>query len=118
MEKHILRLQPVEIPRQEWISALHLEDGEEEDLERVEEMVRSLCEVACPKAIYGVASITDRGEDWVELEGRVRFTSQLVRQNLEGIYKIIPYICTCGLEAQAWSEQFQEDPLEAFGRRN
>lgn len=57
--------------------------------------------------------MTGQGEDWVELDGRVRFASKLVRENLEGIHKIIPYVCTCGLEAQAWSEQFQ-DPLEEF----
>ena len=113
METYRLALQPVSLAQEEVLAALHLEEGEPEDIERAMEMAHGLCEAACPKALYGVAPVTGQGEDWVELDGRVRFASKLVRENLEGIHKIIPYVCTCGLEAQAWSEQFQ-DPLEEF----
>ena len=113
MEKFMLTLSNVSFTQEEVERMLHLEDAEEEDIQRAMEMAEELASVAVPKGMYAVAQITDRGADWVELEGRVRFVSELVAQNLEGLHRVVPYMCTCGVEAEEWSRQF-DDPLEQF----
>jgi hypothetical protein len=68
--------------------------------------------VARPKAIYGVGFIDDRGEDWVAIEG-VRFTSRVLRVNLEGAHRVFAYVATCGIELHEWAAG-QSDLLERY----
>jgi len=68
--------------------------------------------VARPKALYQVAYITNRGENFVEIEGR-RFDSRVLRVNLDQAFRVFPYLATCGMELQTWAEGF-EDMVERF----
>lgn len=63
--------------------------------------------IAQPRAAYRAAYITGRGDDWVEIEG-LRFTSRVLRVNLEKAHRVFAYLVTCGSELQAWSEQYHE----------
>jgi hypothetical protein len=53
--------------------------------------------IARPKAMYKVCYIHNRTEDGVELEG-IRFTSDVLSQNLSEVERVFPYIVTCGVE--------------------
>ena len=66
-------------------------------------------QLARPKALYLVAYVTDRGEDYVEVEGH-RFTSSVLRVNLEQAHRVFPYLATCGWELHQWAEGIA-DPL-------
>jgi hypothetical protein len=68
--------------------------------------------LARPRAFYQLASITALGEDWVELDG-VRFASRVLRVNLEPIYRVFPYLATCGPELQQWAAAM-DDMLLSF----
>ncbi len=68
--------------------------------------------IARPRAFYLVAYVTDRGEDYVDLEGW-RFTSHVLRVHLETVYRAFPHVATCGTELQAWAESIA-DPLHRF----
>lgn len=63
--------------------------------------------LARPRALYLVAYITGRGDDYVEIAG-LRFDSRVLRVNLEPAYRVFPYLATCGTELQAWADR-QED---------
>jgi hypothetical protein len=52
---------------------------------------------ARPKAVYKVCYIEGRSQDGVELEG-IRFTSEVLSQNLSEVERVFPYIVTCGVE--------------------
>lgn len=71
--------------------------------EQVEEMVQELIEivqpVAKPKAIYKVAYIDEKNGDTVTIDG-VRFTSRVLRINLNEVERVFPYIATCGRELE------------------
>jgi hypothetical protein len=69
-------------------------------------------QLARPKALYLVAYVSDRGDDFVEIEGR-RFSSRVLRVNLEKAYRVFPHLATCGMELQEWAERI-EDPLHRF----
>jgi hypothetical protein len=53
--------------------------------------------IARPKAMYKVCYIYNRTEDGVDLEG-IRFTSDVLSQNLREVERVFPYIVTCGVE--------------------
>jgi hypothetical protein len=53
--------------------------------------------VARPKAMYKVCYIDERSEGGVELEG-IRFTSEVLSENLKEVERVFPYIVTCGVE--------------------
>jgi hypothetical protein len=61
------------------------------------DLVNSALPVARPKAMYKVCYIDERTEDEVELEG-IRFTSEVMRQNLSEVQRVFAYIVTCGVE--------------------
>lgn len=63
--------------------------------------------LAHPRALYRVAFIGERGEDFVEIDGQ-RFNSRVLRVNLEHAYRVFPYLATCGEELQAWADR-QDD---------
>ena len=67
----------------------------------IEEMVSELIDVALPvarpKAIYALAGVDNHQEETVEIDG-VRFTSKVLRVNLDGINRVFPYVATCGRE--------------------
>jgi hypothetical protein len=68
--------------------------------------------VARPRALYLAAYITNRGEDWVEIEG-TRFDSRVLVVNLQQAHRVFPYLVTCGPELQEWAAGL-DDMLLSF----
>jgi hypothetical protein len=68
--------------------------------------------IARPKAIYKLGFIEEKGPDYVVVDG-VKFTSRVMRVNLDGAQRIFAYVCTSGQEIEAWAES-QEDLLARF----
>jgi hypothetical protein len=68
--------------------------------------------IARPKAIYKVAFIDERGDDSVVVDG-VRLTSRVLYVNLEPVYRVFPYVATCGVELDAWARA-QDDMLYKY----
>jgi hypothetical protein len=70
-------------------------------------------EIARPRAVFLTAYITSQGENWVEVAG-YRFDSRVLRVNLDGVYRVFPYLATCGMELQSWGDRLTAtsgDPL-------
>ena len=53
--------------------------------------------------MFKVSYIEDRGHDFVVIDG-IKFTSRVLRINLEETYRVFPYIVTCGTEIDQWSK--------------
>jgi hypothetical protein len=60
-------------------------------------LIETALTVARPKAMYKVCFIDERTEEAVDLEG-IRFTSKVLRGNLEEVERVFPYVVTCGVE--------------------
>jgi len=65
--------------------------------ECVNEMVAMANEIARPKAIYALAYVDEHGDDSVVING-IRFTSRVLRVNLDNVHRVFPYVATCGRE--------------------
>lgn len=53
--------------------------------------------IAKPKAVYEISCVNNREGDSLDIGG-VRFTSHVLRVNLEKLEKVFPYVVTCGRE--------------------
>lgn len=85
---------------------LHLKEGSEYAA-RVEELVESAKAVARPKAVYKVAYVEAKGDNSVIIEG-IKFTSRVLRVNLEDAYRVFPHVVTSGTEIEEWSKSIDD----------
>ncbi len=95
-----------ELPFEPDLSALaeHLHvSPESPDAAQLEAMLAQAQTVARPRALYRVAYITDRGEDWVAVDG-IRLTSRVLAVNLADVHRFFAYAATCGPELETWAE--------------
>jgi hypothetical protein len=63
--------------------------------------------VARPKAVYRLSFVEGRGKDRVVLDGSV-FTSHILQINLKGVHRVFPYVATCGIELEEWSNRIDD----------
>jgi hypothetical protein len=75
-------------------------------------MIECGLKISSAKALYGLATIEVREEDRVQVDG-VWFTCRVLVRNLEETRRVFPFVVTCGMELEAWSEQF-EDVLQRY----
>lgn len=101
MDSTVLDSIPCEIDVEELAKKLHLKSDHSYFPELVR-LVREAQALGKPKALYRVAYIESRTDDSVTVEG-VTLKSRVLRVNLDAVYRIFPYVATCGLELEAWS---------------
>jgi hypothetical protein len=65
-----------------------------------------------PKAMYTVALVDEKGDDFVVIDD-VRFKSRVLRVNLDGVHRVFAYVATCGTELMEWAESL-DDVLHRF----
>ncbi len=88
---------PVRLGVEEVLKRLH-QSQENKYMERiVQELMEIVRPIAKPKAVYEVSFIDNKNEDSVDIGG-VRFTSHVLRVNLDKVGRVFPYVVTCGRE--------------------
>ena len=78
----------------------------------LEELAVSAERVARPKAVFRISFVDERSADEVVLDG-IRFTSRVLKVNLDPVHRAFPHVATCGRELEDWSGGLA-DPLEQF----
>ncbi len=81
-------------------------------LPRLLSLVDEAERIAHPKAMYRQVWVGQRGDDWVELDGR-RFVSRVMSVNLQDAGQAFFFVATCGVELEEWSLSIA-DMLEKF----
>jgi hypothetical protein len=79
------------------LESLHLEEASAEASE-FNALLERLRPVIRPRALFAVASIDSHDEKSVTIDG-VTYISEVLAHNLAGLYRVFPYIATCGPEA-------------------
>ncbi len=82
-----------------------------EDRREFQKMLDLASKIALPKAVYLEGYVDERGEDFVIING-VRFTSNVLKKNLDKIDRVFVYIATCGKELD--SVNFSGDFLKEY----
>lgn len=93
---HIIAQVPVQIDEDQLFRRLRIDPADEmaDDIRR---LAASAGQAARPKALYDEVFIETRGDDYVEARG-VRFTSRVLRVNLDKVERFFPFVATCGAE--------------------
>ncbi len=76
-------------------------------------LLRDALPAARPKGVYRLAAAEPVDDRTVALDG-VRFSSRVLRVNLEGRHRAFPFVATCGAELEAWSHAHAGDPMHQF----
>ncbi|NLJ40930.1 MAG: vitamin B12 dependent methionine synthase [Clostridiales bacterium] len=87
-------------------------DSDSEDKARVLELAENAENIGKPKVIYKESIIDFKGNDYI-VTGGIKFSSHIMRVNLDKTDRIFPYVCTCGRELYQWSKDL-EDMMEQY----
>jgi hypothetical protein len=111
MDRVVLNNLSFELDLAEVMQALHVRPQSSHA-----QVVARFCEEARstgrPKAIYRLGYIEDRGNDHVVVEG-IRFSSRVLRVNLDRPERVFAFVCTAGVELEEWTRA-KPDLLEQF----
>ena len=83
----------------ELIGALRVSKRSKHLKRSVEELIEIARPIAKPKVVYEVCYVTNKNGNWVEIDC-VRFTSRVLRINLDKVERVFPWVATCGRELE------------------
>ena len=113
MPKTIIFTPPVHVDFAQLLTALKMPpDSDPEDLDTLREMLGEALSAAHPKAVYRVVKVDAVEQDRV-LIGGTPLCGSLFAKLFCHSRIAVPYVATCGLEAEKWSLRFT-DPLEHY----
>jgi len=93
----VLNSIPVELNLEAVLKRMHVRKRNESIEKNVQELIEVARPIARPKAIYEVSYVENKNEDSLDIGG-VRFTSRVLRVNLDKVERVFPYVVTCGRE--------------------
>ena len=88
---------PIRLNSEEVLKRLQLHEKNEYLEKTVQELVEVVLPVVRPKAVYEVSYVDSKTDDSLDIGG-VRFTSRILRLNLDKIERVFPFVATCGRE--------------------
>jgi hypothetical protein len=88
------------------LKRLHMRP-DSDDVPEIQRMAEEAQRIARPKAAYQVSFVEKVDDRHVSVDG-VAFTSRILRVNLDQVHRVFPYMATCGMELQEWSDQFDD----------
>jgi hypothetical protein len=88
---------PLELDAEDVLRSAHLGDAGDDIGAQVRELVAAARHLACPKAVIEVGYVENRSEGAVDIGG-IRFTSRILRANLQDVERVFVYVATCGRE--------------------
>jgi len=94
MRGEILNHIPVSLDLEKILKGLHL-SKESEQLRDIQELIEIAYSLIDPKAIYEVSYVENKNTDTVDIDG-VKFTSRVLRKNLDKVGRVFPYVVTIG----------------------
>ncbi len=93
----VLNSIPVELDLEAVLKRMRLRNRSDNIVESIRELLETAAPVARPKAVYEVSYVENKNGDSLEIGG-VRFSSRVLRVNLDQVERVFPYVITCGRE--------------------
>jgi Vitamin B12 dependent methionine synthase, activation domain. len=69
--------------------------------------------LARPKIVYKKATIEEKGDNFVVIDG-IKFTSHVLCVNLEEASNVFVFVVTCGTELEVWAKLYDNDIFASF----
>ena len=95
----VLNSIPVNIELKDVLKLLQLRKNYEHVTRTVQELIELVRPIANPKAVYEVSYVENKNEDSLYIGG-IKFTSRVLRVNLDNVERVFPYVATCGRELE------------------
>jgi hypothetical protein len=73
----------------------------------LEHLVNEGSAIVNPKVLYRTAYLHEKDEEDVVING-VRLKSRVLSVNLENVYRVFPFVATCGTELEMWAKSQKE----------
>jgi len=101
MDEILLDSIPFTVTPSDLLRRLRLKEGSSSTHDFID-LWQQAQELVRPKALYRLAYIEERGDDFVWVNG-IRLTSRILAVNLKEAQRVFPFIVTCGSEIEAWA---------------
>ena len=88
---------PIQLNLEAVLKRMQVSNKNSSIINELQELIEIARPIAKPKAIYEVSYVENKSEDSVDIGG-VRFTSRVLRINLDQVGRVFPYVVTCGTE--------------------
>ena len=88
---------PIKLDLKAVLKRMHARSKNANIEKSIQELIQLVHPIARPKAVYEVSYIENKNEDSLDIGG-VKFTSRVLRINLDKIERVFPYVVTCGRE--------------------
>ena len=88
---------PVDLEPGKVLKSIRMRNSNQQVERMVQELVEVARSIAKPKVVYKVSYVDDRDGDTVTIDG-IKFTSRVLKINLDQVERVFPYIATCGTE--------------------
>ena len=88
---------PIKLDLEAVSKRMRLRNKNEGMLKSIRELLELAGSVARPKAVYEVSYVENKDGDSLEIGG-IKFTSRVLRVNLDKVERVFPYVVTCGRE--------------------
>jgi hypothetical protein len=111
MEQRILENIPFKLERDNLFETYHIKEGSD-DAKRIDQLIIEAEKIAKPKAVYKFSTVDEKTENTVIIDQK-KFTSRVLRVNLDEVHRVFPFIVTCGIEIEEWSLKIT-DMMEQF----
>ena len=95
----VLNSIPIELDLEAVLKRMRLRNRSDNIVGNIREMLDIARPIARPKAVYEVAYVENKNGDSLEIGG-VKFTSRVLRVNLDKVERVFPYVVTCGRELE------------------
>ena len=89
---------PVQLDSEDILKKLHM-DKKKTVKNDIQELIDLAKSIMAPRAIYGIAYISDKGRDTVSVN-TTTFTSHVLSTNLASVGRFFPYVVTIGKELE------------------
>ncbi len=88
---------PVILDAGKVLERINIRSKRSDMLNSIRELIAAVLPIAKPKVVYQVSYVENRTEDSLEVDG-VRFTSRVLRDSLDKVGRVFPFVATCGRE--------------------
>jgi hypothetical protein len=106
MNSRVLEPIPFRIDEEQLRQKLRIKDRSDY-ISKLQRLVDEAQAIGKPKALYRAVFIESKMDDRVVINGTV-FTSRVLRVNLDKVYRVFPFVATCGVELETWSSSTQD----------
>jgi hypothetical protein len=96
----ILKEIPAGLDLDKILKQINLHGNTQRFKDNIQNLLEIVSPIARPKAIFKIGCIENKTGDSVEIDG-IKFTSQLLRDNLEHVDSVFICLATCGIEVEA-----------------